>query len=177
MCFPPTHMERDDQPGGTSAVSQAVGMSRPKGMSLAPAHGCGGGRGCGMGAVPCRGFRESTSGCILVYPLACVMENHGTCVMENHGTCQHDTGNQEFLEFKVAALGTTFVAVLNCFTFYRYCQIFSSYKTQGETKTRALVSSHAQVTFLHPFAFTSWKEQQITYRMLFIVPHFLYWMP
>lgn len=56
--------------------------------------------------------------------------------MANHGACQYDIDKLEFLEFKVAAPGTTFVAGLNCFTFY-YCyqDMFHSSKTPGGTQT------------------------------------------
>lgn len=97
-------------------------------VSLAPVHCCGGGRGCGMGAAPCQGLWESLSGQILVYPLA--------YAVANHGACQHDVNNPEFLEFKVAVLGTIFVTMLNCFTFYSCCQeTFTSSKTPGGTQT------------------------------------------
>lgn len=129
-------------------------------MSLAAAHNCGGGRGCGMGAAPCQGLQERLSVQILVCRLV--------YAVANHGACQHDVDDLEFLEFKVAAPGTTFVAVPNCFTFCCCCQeIFPSSKTPAGTQTDQSVG-----LLWWPSAFTSRRERQITHRMLCAVPDF-----
>lgn len=94
----------------------APGDAAPLSLALALAGEEAGAAGQELPPRPCQHLCESPSEQILVYP--------HVCAVANCGPCQHVIDNLKYLEFKVAALGTALVTVLNCLTPYCCQEIF-----------------------------------------------------